>query len=707
MWDNKKDSTMFGWFTRMCMMSNRGRRTRFGKNKDLHSWLETIQSPRVNRWVRNHNKRTTRTLTQTKSYAKIKRELYCASLRESKISFADYDRHNEFHDFFSDEAHPRGQWRKTSLKEYLKPNPKWDIVLDVDKLAKAEGKDWILDQFVDSEKNKNSVLVFLSNGGSDATEVREYNIKTKTFVKDGFNLPEAKNDVDWIDEDTVVVSSDLGKDATTNAGYAKRVKLWKRGTKFSEASVVFEAKNSDMHVRTWSSLGHEGPTLVITRAIDFDNDEHWTFDNGKIGRKIPFPTSVDFIGIFYGRYFAKIKKQIKSKGWLYPPGTLVSIPSSATSVKDVEIAYYPKDGATIKKAIFMRNKIYCVVTKDVTDRMVMLEMGKPGRFKATTLNYPKNGEISVTAFLPSEGVITVECEGFLVPKTLYIQTETGGKPKIEKIKSGLSCFDESKFVVKQKCAKSSDGTLIPFFIIHNKNMKLDGNNPTLMYGYGAFGDTESPRYLHQVGKVWLERGGVYVVANIRGGGEFGPDWHLSAQKQYRQRSFDDFISVSESLISRKITCPKKLAAIGSSNGGLVTAVMLTQRPDLYGAIVSEVPLTDMLRYNKLLAGASWESEYGNPSNPRMRKFLRKYSPYHNVDKTVDYPPMLLTTSTKDDRVHPSHARKMAARLQEHGKDVLFLERRKGGHSGNSDFLDTVKHDSLIYSFLCSKIMKTK
>ncbi len=692
---------------------------------DPHLWLEEVEGQEALAWVRAHNDKTLPELQKDPRYAGLEADLRKVLLAKDRIPTPGI-RGGWVYNFWQDPDHVRGIWRRTSLQEYRKVEPQWDVILDIDALGKKENESWVWKDLDCLAPKYERCLITLSRGGKDASVVREFDLSKRDFVTDGFTLPEAKSSVGWKDENTIWVGTDFGQGSLTHSGYPRLVKLWKRGTPLSQAQLIFEGSAEDVSATGMTIFSPEGVTHGIVRSPSFFESEQWIWTEGASGpelRKVPFPKDADFKGVFKGQLMALLRTDWGQGKRVFKSGTLVSLPVDevARSGERLEIGkqpptpvqniappaslqtiYAPDSRSTLEGISRTRSHLYLQVLQNVNGRILEVSHKGAKGWGSRKLPLPDLGSASVAAADPYEGFIIAHYESFAVPTTLYLSHAKKGSDsiaKFEPIKRLPDRFDASGMQVSQRESKSADGTRVPYFLIHKKGLKLDGSNPTLLYGYGGFEISLSPTYQSTKGKVWLERGGVYALANIRGGGEFGPKWHQAALLKNRQRAFDDFISVAEDLISSRITSPKHLGIMGGSNGGLLMGVMLTQRPDLFGAVVCQVPLLDMLRYHKLLAGASWVGEYGNPEDPEMAPIIAKYSPYQNVKAGAGYPRAFFVTSTKDDRVHPGHARKMVARLEEMGHSVLYYENIEGGHSAAADLEQQVKRTALEFTYL--------
>ncbi len=675
------------------------------KSDDPYLWLEDIYSDTSLNWARQHNEKTFGILSQQPIYSEIEPKIREILTAKDRIPMPNHQ-HGYVYNFWQDAEHVKGLWRRTPMAEYSTPHPKWEIMLDIDALSKAENESWVFQGADCLSPEGKLCLVRLSRGGKDAAIIREFDLKRKVFVEGGFSLPEAKGEMSWIDNDTVFVSTDFGPGSMTDSGYPRIVKTWKRGTLLKDAETLMEVPATEMSVSGWTSHRPEGNLSFISRRKSFYEGEDFLLDRGKTLRKLPFPDSANFEGVFHGNALAILRFPWKLATRTIPEGALVSLPLTRFGELDqaLEIIYAPSERASIQHIALTKNNILIATLDNVKGRLLRVGRAK-NAWKIETLPFPDHGSISVVSADPFDDQYFAQFQSFLVPTSLYLgNLHPEKKPHV--VQQVPARFDASQMVTEQLESTSRDGIKVPYFVIHKKGIKLDGTNPTLLYGYGGFEIGLTPWYLNQTGKVWVARGGIYVVANIRGGGEFGPKWHQAALKENRQRAYDDFISVAEDLIQHKFTSSRHLGIQGGSNGGLLVGAVFVQRPELFNAVLCQVPLLDMLRYQHLLAGASWMAEYGNPDDPADAKAtlaIKRYSPYQNVKREVKYPRIFFYTSTRDDRVHPGHARKMVARMEEFGHDVLYYENIEGGHSGSADLDQLIKRMAMDYTYLSMQL----
>ena len=668
---------------------------------DPHLWLEDVTGERALSWVEAQNKRSLGVL-ENDEQRKLQARLLAIYDSKEKIPYA-FKRGAHLYNFWQDDKHVRGVWRRTSLAEYRKPEPRWEVMLDVDALAQAESENWVFAGVIWLEPSYERALVELSRGGGDATVVREYDVKSKRFVPDGFVLPEAKSHVMWRDQNSLYVGTDFGPGSLTSAGYPRIVKLWTRGTPLSAAKTLYEGAVEDVSVagvRDWHQGMHRD---VVQRALTFFENELYLIDGERL-IKLDKPNDVD-VAFFREHVLFRPRTAWTLEGSTWPAGSLLAAKLDDYQVgkRQLQAVFTPAPNRSLDSYAGTQNTLLLNVLEDVHTRVFVARF-EGGKWTQTELPDVGLGTVDTTPYDDTEGDgFWFRASDFTAPNTLALGDLK--RKQRETIRTAPAFFDATGLTVSQHFATSKDGTRIPYYQVSKQGIALDGSHPTLLTAYGGFEVSLTPHYDPSAGAAWLERGGVFVQANIRGGGEYGPAWHEAALKHNRQRAYDDFIAVAEDLISRKVTQPKRLGIQGGSNGGLLVGVMLTQRPELWGAIVCSVPLLDMKRYHKLLAGASWMGEYGDPDDAEDWAALAKFSPYQNVKPGVRYPRVLFTTSTRDDRVHPGHARKMVARMLEQGHDVLYYENTEGGHAGAANNEQRARVVSLEYAYLYQQLMR--
>ena len=668
--------------------------------EDPYLWLEDVSGDRALAWVRERNAAAEREFADDPRYEPLRGELLTILDSEARIPLVmRMDRH--LYNFWRDAANPRGLWRRTTLDEYRKLRPAWEAVLDLDELARRESENWVW-QGVEClrpdapRRPYERCLVRLSRGGADAAVVREFDLDTRQFVDDGFTLPEAKQSVGWKDRDHLWVGSDFGPGSTTTSGYPRIVKEWRRGTPLSAARTVYEGEATDVSVAAWSE--HESGTRRdwVRRGIEYWNAEFRVVVDGTLQR-------LDLPGDAMPRSFREWLIVRTRSAWTtpartYPAGALLAIRFERflRGERNFEVIYEPTPRSTLAAIATTRNALVLTELDNVRSRA--WELRHDGRaWRRTRVAVPENAQVLIEAadWASDEYFLTVQ--DFTTPTALL--RRLAGSKFNESLKSLPPFFEARGLVTQQFEATSRDGTRVPYFIVMRQGTAFDGRNPTLLNGYGGFAINRLPSYSGNIGKGWLERGGIFVLANLRGGGELGPQWHTEARKEHKQRTWDDMIAVAEDLIARGITRPAQLGIMGGSQGGLLVTSVMTQQPELFGAVVAQVPLVDMLRYHLLPAGASWIGEYGDPDKLDERAFIAQYSPYQNVRKDRKYPRIFLYTSTRDDRVHPGHARKMAARMTEQGHEVLYFENIEGGHGAAANNAQAARMWAQTFSFL--------
>jgi prolyl oligopeptidase len=667
---------------------------------DPYLWLEDVTGERALAWVKEQNAVCSRELENSSSFGPLRRRLL--AIMDSKERIPYVAKHGEFYyNFWRDETNVRGLWRRTTLAEYRKPAPKWETVLDLDQLADAEKENWVWKGYDVLYPDYDRCLVSLSRGGADAVVIREFDLNSKQFVADGFVLPEAKSHVTWRDRDALYVGSDFGSGSLTRSGYPRLVKEWKRHTPLAEARLVFQGEVEDVSVGATVEHDHGHTYEWIRRGKTFFTDETY-LRRGDAWVKIEKPDDAQ-AGSYDDQICLQLRSDWQVNGKTYPAGARLAANLAAylEGSRAMTTLFEPSARKSLAAVAETRNYLLLNELDNVRNKLFRLQRNNGGWVRLA-LDAPAFGSVSVSAIDPHESddyFMTVT--DFLTPSSLYFGTLA--QPGREKLKSLPAYFNAEGLEISQHETISKDGTRVPYFQVSRQGLDPNGQNSTLLYGYGGFEISMLPNYSAELGAAWLERGGVYVLANIRGGGEFGPQWHDAARKQNRQRAYDDFVAVAEDLIARRVTSPQHLGIQGGSNGGLLMGVMLTQRPDLFRAVVCRVPLLDMRRFNKLLAGASWMDEYGNPDLPEDWAYISQYSPYQNVSKERHYPRVLFTTSTRDDRVHPGHARKMVARMKEQGHDVLYYENIEGGHGGAANNKQAAYVSALAYTFLLQEL----
>ncbi len=667
---------------------------------DPYLWLEEVAGEKALDWVKQQNILSTRVLEARPEFTVIREQLL--AIMDSKERIPYVAKHGRWcYNFWRDEKNPRGLWRRTTLEDYKKAQPAWKTVLDLDKLSSDEKENWVWKGYAILYPGYDRCLVSLSRGGADAVVIREFDLTTKNFLKDGFFLPEAKGGVDWIDKDRLYVATDFGPGSMTSSGYPRIVKEWRRGQPLAEAVQVFEGKFEDVSVSAQVSHDHGITYEFLQRDPSFFTSEQHVKRGGK-WVKIEKPDDAR-AGTYADQILLTLRSDWSVQGKVYPAGSLLTMgfEDFLKGGRGFSVLFEPTSRKSLAGVSDTKNFLIVNELDNVRNRLFVWHRAGDS-WARQPLDAPEFGSVGISGIDAEESddyFMTVT--DFLTPSSLYVGT--AGRPGREKLKTLPAFFPSDGLEISQHEVRSPDGTSVPYFQVSRKGLKTDGGNPCLLYGYGGFEISMLPSYSAGMGSAWLQRGGVYVLANIRGGGEFGPTWHEAARKENRQRAYDDFIAIAEDLIHRKVTSPEHLGIQGGSNGGLLMGVMLTQRPDLFKAVVCQVPLLDMRRFNKLLAGASWMAEYGDPDKPEQWAYISKYSPYQNLAKAKRYPHVLFTTSTRDDRVHPGHARKMVARMKEQGHEVLYYENIEGGHGGAANNKQAAFMSALAYTFLIQEL----
>ena len=674
---------------------------------DPYLWLEDVEGQAALDWVRSRNAEAEEQFAADPRYAPLHTEILRILDSRERIPFVTR-MGAHYYNFWRDAANPRGLWRRTTLDEYRKPEPAWETVLDLDALARSEQENWVWKGATCLRPESPAAayrhcMVSLSRGGADAAVEREFDLVDRRFVAHGFVLPEAKSRVDWRDADTLWVATDFGPGSLTSSGYARRVKLWQRATPLSEARTVYEQPPDEVLALGLSERESGQRRDWVLRVISTRNVQ-WQRLLGDRLVALPAPTDAE-VSFFSDQVLLRLRTSWQPAAREYAAGTVIAIGVDALFAgrRDFAVVYAPGARRALRTVATTRSAVLLGELDNVRSRWH--EARYDGRtWTSRPLPLPANAQIDVVATYWASDEFMLTVQDFATPSTLYLG-RAGAKQwsEFETLKSLPRFFDASGLEARQFEALSHDGTRIPYFAVLRGATKPDGRNPALLYGYGGFEIPQLPWYSGVFGKGWLEPGGVFLLANIRGGGEFGPAWHLQARREGRQKTFDDFIAVAEDAIARGLTSPERLAIMGGSQGGLLVTGTMVQRPELFGAVVAQVPLADMLRFHKLLAGASWIGEYGDPDRPEDRAFIEKYSPYQNLVRDAKYPPVFLYTSTRDDRVHPGHARKMAARLGELGHDVLYFENIEGGHGAAANNEQAARMWAQTFSFLWQRL----
>jgi len=669
-------------------------------DEDPYLWLEDVEGARSMQWVKDQNAITRPQLESKPGFKALQDRMEKVLTSRDRIPMVT-KRGPWLYNFWQDGEHPRGILRRTSMDEYRKPAPAWETVIDVDRISSDEKEAWAFKGMTCLYPDYRRCLVSLSRGGADAIVVREFDAVDKQFVKDGFTLPEAKGDVVWRDLDSIYVATDFGAGSMTTSGYPRIVKEWKRGTPLSAARTVYESPASDVGSSPVVVNEPGRRYELVRRSIQFYDGENLYRQGDKwVKLEVPRDSNVD---VMNGLLLVTLRTEWKPGERAFKGGSLISVDLDKflAGGRDFSLVFEPTERVSLQAAVATRNLLLLDLLDNVKSRVVEARFAD-GAWKLRPVAVPDSSSIGVNAVDRNENDdYWMTVTSYLEPTTLYLAR--AGSDSREKVKSMPALFDAKGLSVKQYEATAKDGTRIPYFVVMRADAKLDGSTPAILYGYGGFEISLTPAYSGKIGVGWLEWGGAWIVANLRGGGEFGPEWHSTALREGRQKTHTDFIAVAEDLQKRGISSPKHLGIFGGSQGGLLVSAAFTQAPQDFKAVVSEVPLADMKRFSHLLAGASWMAEYGNPDVPADWAFISKYSPYQNLRKDAKYPRVFFTTTTRDDRVHPAHARKMVARMKEQGHDVLYFENTEGGHGSGVTPAQQAYSAALIYTFFRSEL----
>ena len=676
------------------------------EQQDQYLWLEDVSGTRAMDWVRSENERSAKVLEADSRFAGLQADALKVLESPDRLAWPQF-REGEVYNMWRDAGHVRGILRRTSLTDFLTSQPHWQTVIDYDALSKEDNEKWVAKGTSCLYPGNGLCMVGLSAGGEDAVTMREFDLKAGTFTANGFVLPKSKQNLGWVDKDTLLIARDWGAGTMTASGYPFVIKQWQRGEPLDQAKEVFRGQETDVRVVPVvlnDAQGHKA--VMVARYLDFFDSELSLLTPEGI-KPIALPGKSELNGLLDGRLIVTLNEDWKpGNGESYPQGSIVALDLEALKKDPAHLkpatVFAPTAQEFEQSVSVTKNHLLITTLEHVQGRVYVYTASKKGAWTRSKLPVADNQSVNVVTTNTSDDKFFLSVNGFLTPSSLALGDAASSDLKT--VKSLPPQFDADKYLVEQLEATSKDGTRVPYFVVRPKDTKYDGTNPALLTAYGGFQVSETPRYDPVMGKLWLERGGVYVLANIRGGGEFGPAWHEAGLKVHRQRIYDDFAAVGADLVARKITSPQKLGIAGGSNGGLLVGVEMTQHPEMWNAVVIQVPLLDMLRFEHIAAGASWVGEYGSVSVPEERHFLASISPYNQLRPDASYPVPLIFTTTKDDRVGPVHARKFAARMEEFHKPFFYDEIVEGGHAAGADLKEESKTEAVEYIYLTQKLM---
>jgi len=669
------------------------------QSADPYLWLEEVEGERALAWVHEQNNRSLPVLENDPRYAaRLEAALEVAQSRD-RLPLGQI-RGGYVYNFWQDPDHVRGIWRRARLDGYINNSPQWETVLDIDALARAENANWVY-QGADCDPSGVRCMISLSNGGLDASTDREFDLQTRQFIDGGFVVPEAKSNLGWLDRDTLLVATNWGEGSLTESGYPFILKAWRRGTPLSSATEIMRGEPSDVSIGVATFEDESGDHIAIAVEGETFFETVYSLITPQGPQRLTLPRKSSIRDFFQDRLIVTLEEAWTIGGRSYPTGSLLAIPlATATSAApSIEVIFTPSERQSIEEVQATRDAVLVAGFDNVRGRLQRFTFAN-GQWSGAQIEVPPTGVVHITGASTSEARAFATYEDFLTPSTLYALSGTRART----VRALPAQFDASPYVTEQFEATSADGTRVPYFVVRRRDMQLNGENPTLLYAYGGFQLSQVPSYNAYIGRLWLDQGGTYVLANIRGGGEFGPAWHDAGLLTNRQRIYDDFYAVERDLVERRITSPRRLGISGRSNGGLLMGVMLNQHPEMVNAAIIGSPLLDMLRYDQLLAGASWVGEYGSPNVPEQRAFLERITPYQNLRPGENFPTVFIYTSTKDDRVHPGHARKYGARLAELGVPFLYYENTDGGHQANANLREAARRRTLEYMYLTQRLI---
>ncbi|MBX9745418.1 MAG: prolyl oligopeptidase family serine peptidase, partial [Hyphomonadaceae bacterium] len=666
---------------------------------DPYLWLEEVEGERALQWVETENARSLAVLEGDPRFADLLQRAQAVAESRDRLPLGQV-RGGYLYNFWQDATHVRGLWRRASLESYTANAPVWETLLDVDALASAENANWVW-QGADCDPSGERCMIALSNGGLDARTRREFDVNARAFVDGGFVVPEAKSNIGWLDRDTLLVATDWGAGSLTESGYPFQLRAWRRGTPLASATEIMRGEASDVSLGVLTLEDETGDHIAIAVEAETFFETVYSYLTNEGPQRITLPRRASIRRYFQDRLIVTLEEAWSVGGQTYPSGALLAIPLATATLANpqIEVIFAPNARQSIENVAATSDALLVAGFDNVRGRLQRFTLAG-GTWRGEHVALPPTGVVSLAGSSTSDARAFIVFEDFLTPPTLYALNGANAQP----VRSLPAQFDASPYMTEQFEAVSADGTRVPYFVVRRRDIEMDGQNPTLLYAYGGFQLSQVPSYNAYLGRLWLDQGGVYVLANIRGGGEFGPDWHSAGLLTNRQRIYDDFYAVERDIVDRGITSPRRLGISGRSNGGLLMGVMLNQHPEMVNAAVIGSPLLDMLRYDQLLAGASWVGEYGSPSVPEQRAFLEQITPYQNLRPGENFPLVFIYTSTKDDRVHPGHARKYGARLQELGVPFLYYENTDGGHQANANLREAARRRALEYMYLTQRLM---
>lgn len=666
---------------------------------DPYLWLEEVEGERALAWVHQQNNRSLPVLENDPRYAGLLDAALEVAQSRDRLPLGQI-RGGYVYNFWQDPDHVRGILRRAPIAGYAANNPRWETVLDIDALARTENANWVY-QGADCDPSGVRCMVSLSNGGLDASTDREFDLQTRQFVEGGFVVPEAKSNIGWLDRDTLLVATNWGEGSLTESGYPFILKAWRRGTPLASATEIMRGEATDVSLGVATFEDESGDHIAIAVEGETFFETVYSLITPQGPQRLTLPRKSTIHEFFADRLIVTLEEAWTVGGQTYPSGGLLAIPltSATRAAPTIEVIFAPNDRQSIEDVEATRDGLLVAGFDNVRGRLQRFTL-RSGSWRGEQIALPPTGVVTLPGMSTSESRAFAVFEDFLTPPTLYALNGAQARS----VRSLPAQFDASPYVTEQFETTSADGTRVPYFVVRRRDMEMNGQNPTLLYAYGGFQLSQVPSYNAYIGRLWLDQGGTYVLANIRGGGEFGPNWHAAGLLTNRQRIYDDFYAVERDLVTRNITSPRRLGISGRSNGGLLMGVMLNQHPEMVNAAIIGSPLLDMLRYDQLLAGASWVGEYGSPNIPEQRAFLEQITPYQNLRAREDFPTVFIYTSTKDDRVHPGHARKYGARLDELGVPYLYYENTDGGHQANANLREAARRRTLEYMYLTQRLI---